>query len=128
MICYRGSRSSPPVGIQIGADGIHSRCHAAALVGRSITAPRPIGGPSWLSDVTYVTVMRADIRYIGFTSNREPVMAKHVEREQTDQLTELSMDETDRVAGGFITVELKDVKISSYSTSGHDSSPVSTLP
>lgn len=55
-------------------------------------------------------------------------MAKHVEREQTDQLTELSMDETDRVAGGFITVELKDVKISSYSTSGHDSSPVSTLP
>jgi hypothetical protein len=51
-------------------------------------------------------------------------MTKHVEREQTSQVTELTVDEMDGVAGGFITIHLGDVKISSYSQSSHNSSPV----
>jgi hypothetical protein len=50
-------------------------------------------------------------------------MAKYVEREQTNQATELTADEMERVSGG-LTLELVDVKISSFSVSGHDSSTV----
>jgi hypothetical protein len=50
-------------------------------------------------------------------------MAKHVEREQTSQTTELTADEMERVSGG-VTFELVDVKITSISVSGHGSSPV----
>jgi type VI protein secretion system component Hcp len=41
------------------------------------------------------------------------------EREQTDQLTELTSDEMEGVSGGFITVRLTEVFVSSISTSGH---------
>ena len=51
-------------------------------------------------------------------------MAKHVEREQTNQATELTADEMERVAGGFITIALEDVRISSCSMSGSGSSSV----
>jgi hypothetical protein len=51
----------------------------------------------------------------------EPVMAKHVEREQTNQVIELTADEIEHVSGGF-TVELTDVKVTSNQLSGHDSS------
>ena len=50
-------------------------------------------------------------------------MAKHVEREQTNQVTELTADEMERVSGGF-TVALSDVQITSFSPSSHDSVPV----
>jgi hypothetical protein len=52
-------------------------------------------------------------------------MAKHVECEQTNQLIELTADEMECVSGG-VTFELVDVRISSISMSGHDSSPVPT--
>ncbi len=50
-------------------------------------------------------------------------MAGHVEREQTNQATELTTDEMECVSGGF-TVELTDVKITSHSWSSHDTTPV----
>ena len=50
-------------------------------------------------------------------------MAKHVEREQTSQVNELTADEMEHVSGGF-TVALSDVKITSTSMSSHDSVPV----
>lgn len=49
-------------------------------------------------------------------------MAKHVEREQTNQPTELTADEMERVSGG-LKFELVDVIITSNSLSGHDASP-----
>jgi hypothetical protein len=49
----------------------------------------------------YVTVMRANIRKIGLTANpMEPVMTKHVERELTNQVTELTANEMECVSGG----------------------------
>jgi hypothetical protein len=50
-------------------------------------------------------------------------MARHAECEQTNQAIELTADEMERVAGGF-KFELTDVKITSNSLSGHDTSPV----
>jgi type VI protein secretion system component Hcp len=47
-------------------------------------------------------------------------MAKHVERESTNPVIELTADELQGVAGGFITVRLTDVNISSYSQSSHE--------
>ena len=68
--------------------------------------------------------MRADIRLTGLISNQwGPVMAKHVEREQTNQVIELNADEMEHVSGGF-TVALTDVKITSTSIGSHDSVPV----
>jgi hypothetical protein len=45
-------------------------------------------------------------------------MTKHFEREQTNQVTELTADDMERVVGGFFTIKLEDVKISSYSHGG----------
>jgi hypothetical protein len=52
-------------------------------------------------------------------------MANHVEREQTNQVTELTADEMDRVAGG--TYKFEDVKISSIQVSGHGGGGLPTL-
>jgi hypothetical protein len=46
----------------------------------------------------------------------EPVMTKHVEHEH--QVIELTADEMERVAGGFMTITLTEAMISSYSMSG----------
>jgi len=43
-------------------------------------------------------------------------MTKHVEHEH--QVTELTADEMERVAGGFMTITLTEAMISSYSMSG----------
>ena len=49
-------------------------------------------------------------------------MANHVEREQTNQVTELTADDLECVAGGFLTYDLTDVAISHISMSGHGGS------
>jgi hypothetical protein len=49
-------------------------------------------------------------------------MAKHVEREQTDQVTELTADQMERVSGG-LKFELVDVQVTSYSLSGGHEPP-----
>jgi bacteriocin-like protein len=49
-------------------------------------------------------------------------MANHVEREQTNQVTELTADELECVSGGFFAYKLEDVKVSSISVSGHSGS------
>jgi hypothetical protein len=67
--------------------------------------------------------VRLNCAYLKF--NWKPVMARQVEREQTNQVTVLIADEMEGVSGG-LTFELVDVKIISFSVSGHDSSPVPT--
>jgi hypothetical protein len=76
--------------------------------------------------VIYVTVMRAPAKLRLPQVQWKPVMARHVEREQTNQVTELTADEMEGVSGG-LTFELVDVKINSISVSGHDSSPHSRV-
>jgi hypothetical protein len=72
----------------------------------------------------YVTVMRADISKIAFTSNpMEPVMTKHVERELTNQVTELTADEMERVSGGFLSFTFKLVAVKTVSWAHDDEAP-----
>jgi hypothetical protein len=49
-------------------------------------------------------------------------MAKHIEREQMNQVTELTADEMERVSGG-VKYELVDVKISSVQINSHEPRP-----
>lgn len=72
----------------------------------------------------YVTVMRGDISKIAFNSNpMEPVMTKHVERELTNQVTELTADEMERVSGGFLSFTFKLVAVKTVSWAHDDEAP-----
>jgi hypothetical protein len=50
-------------------------------------------------------------------------MAKHVEREQTDHVTELTADEMECVSGGYLKIDLANVQISSISMGGGHEPP-----
>jgi hypothetical protein len=71
----------------------------------------------------YVTVTRADTGKLSSTSNpMEPVMTRHVERELTNQVTELSADEMERVSGGLQFV-FKLVAVKTVSWAHDDEAP-----
>jgi hypothetical protein len=75
--------------------------------------------------VMYLTVVRADIHQMGLISNAaEPVMNKHVEREQTNRLTELTKCEMQRVSGGLVSTGLDEQILAHY----HPITSVETSP
>jgi hypothetical protein len=50
-------------------------------------------------------------------------MTKHVERELTNQATELAVDEMERVSGGFLTFTFKLVAVKTVSWAHDDEGP-----
>jgi hypothetical protein len=74
--------------------------------------------------VTCITVTRADTAKLSSTSKpMEPVMSQHVEREPTNQVTELTADEMERASGGFLAFTFKLVAVKTVSWAHDDEAP-----